>query len=86
VKLTEKLDSHDVGRDRGGVITALQNLQTPVLIIGIASDVLYPIQEQEELAKYIPKNVFKIIPSAEGHDGFLLEQEMVSGFIKDFIE
>merc|ERR1719253_1576668 len=38
VRLTEEMDSHDVGRDRGGVEAALRSLQIPVTIVGIDSD------------------------------------------------
>jgi homoserine O-acetyltransferase len=66
LKITEQLDSHDVGRDRGGVTTALSTITCPTLIIGIDSDVLYPLYEQEELAKYIPSSAYSVIQSTEG--------------------
>lgn len=58
---------------------------TRMLVIGIESDVLYPLHEQQELAELIPHAEFKVIKSVEGHDGFLLEQEQVSGFIDSFL-
>ena len=46
--------------------------------MGIDSDVLYPLREQEELARYMPNAELKIIHSDAGHDGFLLEQDQVA--------
>ena len=44
------MDSHDLGRGRGdSVPDVLGDLAIPVLVLSIASDVLYPPQEQEEL-------------------------------------
>eukprot|EP01033_Poteriospumella_lacustris_P014880 gene14880-10639_t len=85
VKLTEIMDTHDVGRHRGGVVPALQRIRCPTLVLGINSDVLYPMQEQEELAKHIPGASFGVIDSINGHDGFLLEQDQVGRYIDDFL-
>ena len=85
VRLTEKMDTHDVGRARGGVEAALRGVQQPVLVMGIDSDVLYPLREQEELAGLMPKGELKVVRSREGHDGFLLEQQQVGGAIAEFL-
>lgn len=71
--LTKVMDSHNVGRDRGGVRRALQNLGGRLLTIGISSDVLFPTSEQEELAEFVNEGTFRTIDSIYGHDGFLLE-------------
>jgi homoserine O-acetyltransferase len=52
VKLTEQMDSHDIGRGRGGsTAEVLKALKTPMLVMGISSDILYPLHEQQQLAK-----------------------------------
>ena len=72
------MDSHDVGRGRpDDYFSALNSVQQPVLVLGIRSDVLYPINEQEELHKYLGNSEFHVIESDEGHDGFLLALEEV---------
>mmetsp|Transcript_3964 Transcript_3964/g.6231 ORF Transcript_3964/g.6231 Transcript_3964/m.6231 type:complete len:403 (-) Transcript_3964:192-1400(-) len=86
VQMTELMDSHDVGRGRGGVDQALASVQQPTLVIGIDSDILYPLWMQEELAEKIPGADLKIVRSIDGHDAFLLEQEQISGFINDFLQ
>lgn len=85
VAITRLMDTHDVGRDRGGVEAALGSIKQPTLIMGISSDVLYPYSEQEELARLIPGAHLIPITSDEGHDGFLLEYEQVSAGVKSFI-
>jgi len=86
VKLTEQMDSHDVGRGRGGSIEeVLSHVEIPVCVLGIDSDVLYPLREQEELVRAMPHAELKIIHSDAGHDGFLLEQDQVAAHIKSFL-
>ena len=83
VALTRSLDSHDVGRERGGVEAALASIEQPVLVVGITSDVLYPLAMQQELAQGIPRAALRIVTSGEGHDGFLLEVDQVGAHIRE---
>ena len=85
VKLTEQMDTHDVGRNRGGKVEALSSVKIPAMVLGIDSDVLYPLHEQEELAALFPNGELRIIHSEAGHDGFLLEQDQVAANISDFL-
>jgi homoserine O-acetyltransferase/O-succinyltransferase len=84
VKMTEQMDSHDVTRGRSHDI--LSRVEIPVLVLGIDSDVLYPVVEQEDLARSLSRSELKIIHSVHGHDGFLLEQEQVAAHISDFLD
>jgi hypothetical protein len=81
VALTRLIDSHDVGRGRGGIDAALGRILSPVLIIGISSDLLYPIEMQRELASRIPRGTLRIVTSLQGHDGFLLEGKRIGALI-----
>jgi len=86
VKLTEQMDTHDVGRGfKGGKEEALGDVHIPALVLGIDSDVLYPLYEQRELADLFPNGTLGVIESEEGHDGFLLEQEQVAKYIVEFL-
>ncbi len=85
-RLTQSMDSHDVGRNRNGVVNALKKITARALVIGIESDVLYPITEQEFLQKNIPGAELLSIASDFGHDGFLLEYEKIETALKKFIE
>ena len=45
------MDSHDVSRGRAAYPGALSAVKIPTMVIGVTSDVLYPLHEQEELFK-----------------------------------
>lgn len=85
-RLSQSMDSHDVGRNRNGVEKALKQVKARTLVIGIVSDMLYPINEQEYLQKTIPGAQLLSIASDFGHDGFLLEYEKIETALKNFIE
>ena len=86
VKMTEQIDSHYVSRNCGlSIGEVLQRVKIPACILGIDSDVLYPISEQDEIVEYMPNSELKIIHSDDGHDGFLLEQDQVNRCIVDFL-
>ena len=84
--LTKAMDSHNVGRNRGGVEKALASVSANVLAIGIQSDLLFPSAEQVFIAENVASGEFKEIESIYGHDGFLLETRKLSSIIRDFLE
>jgi homoserine O-acetyltransferase/O-succinyltransferase len=87
VVLTDALSSHDVGRGRGGVPTALAGCTVPVIVGGITSDRLYPLRLQEELAALLPTcPELNVVDSIYGHDGFLVETEAVGKLIRQTLE
>lgn len=85
LSLTKSMDSNNVGRGRGSIEKVLNDIKTKCLIVGISSDVLFPIGEQEFLAQYIPNAQFEIIDSDYGHDGFLIEFEKIGKLLADFL-
>jgi len=85
LKLTEQMDTHDIGRNRGGKVNALSSVRIPALVLGIDSDILYPLYEQEELAELFPNGELAVINSDAGHDGFLIEQDQVAAHITGFL-
>ena len=84
--LTKVMDSHNVGRGRHGVEKALSLIKAKTLVIGIKSDVLFPIEEQQYLFRHIPKAAFAELDSFYGHDGFLIETEALTNFITSFFK
>ncbi len=79
--LSKAMDSHDVGRHFGSIKKALNRIQSKVISIGITSDILFPIQEQEYIANHTPNGVFHSIESLYGHDGFLLETDQINDIL-----
>src|SRR5690606_27994164 len=49
VALSHALDSHDVGRDRGGIAAAPGAIHQPAFVLGITTDVLYPDRKSTRL-------------------------------------
>lgn len=84
ITLTKAMDTHDVGRDRGGVAAALRSIDIPTLVVAIDSDVLYPPVEQKELADLIPVSEFAALSSPHGHDAFLIEESEVNDLVCRF--
>lgn len=83
-RITQLADSHNVGRGRGGVEKALENVKAATLCIGIRSDILYPVDEQKQVAGMVSNGQYAEIDSFFGHDGFLIETGQVSALIKKF--
>lgn len=84
VALTRIMDSHDLGRDRGGYARALAALRVPLLVVGSSSDLLYPPDEQRELAWHVSGAELAWLDSPHGHDAFLIETPTLDGLIRDF--
>ncbi|HEY0056675.1 MAG TPA: homoserine O-acetyltransferase [Pedobacter sp.] len=71
--LLKAMDSHNVGRNRESIASALKCIIAKTLVIGIRSDLLFPPSEQKFLAEKIPGASYLEIDSFYGHDGFLIE-------------
>jgi homoserine acetyltransferase len=76
------------------LVTGLKPLaDTPTLVMGVASDILFPAWQQREIAETLKRtgnrNVTHIELGEEkslfGHDTFLLDLEGVGGAVKDFL-
>lgn len=84
--LSKAMDSHDVGRSRGGYQKALSTVQSKSLIFGIETDYLFPLREQHQIHKEIPGAVMEVIDSPFGHDGFLIEFDQIHRVVTEFLE
>jgi homoserine O-acetyltransferase len=82
IALTEAMNSHDIGRDRGGVGAALESITVPVMVLSIDTDRLFPPRLQAEIADLAPHAApVETITSPFGHDGFLVEVESVGAVV-----
>jgi homoserine O-acetyltransferase len=81
ITLVGAMNSHDIGRDRGGAIEALKRVTARALVVGIDSDRLFPLANQQFIAQHLATNIDGdeaiVIESEFGHDGFLIEDEIV---------
>lgn len=80
--VSKLMDGHNVGRNRESIEHALASIKGNVLVIGIDSDLLFPASEQKFLAQHIPNAELEVIQSAYGHDGFLVEFNVMKDIIK----
>lgn len=87
ISLESAMISHDIGRDRGGVVAALGSAQVPIVVASIDTDRLFPPRLQQEIVDLAPTALpLKRISSAFGHDGFLIEVETVGEIIRETLE
>lgn len=83
------MDSHDVGRDRGGLATALRRITARVLWVGIDRDHLFPALEQRACVEALREAGvacdYAEIRSTFGHDAFLIEHDQTSQIVQSFL-
>lgn len=86
VVLTSAMDTHDVGRDRGGIPAALGRVTARTIVAGIDSDRLYPLHQQHQIAQHIPgAGPLAVVKSPNGHDGFLIEFDQVGDLARSLL-
>jgi homoserine O-acetyltransferase len=83
--LSKAMDAHNVARNRAETVEAsLAAISARTLVVGISSDVLFPVSEQRFLAQHIPHAQYREISSAYGHDGFLIEVDALGLLIEEW--
>jgi homoserine O-acetyltransferase len=83
--LTKTMDSHNVARNRGTMEDTLGSIKARTLCIGISSDILCPVNEQEFMANHIPGAKYVEIDSPFGHDGFLVEGAKIGAVLREWL-
>lgn len=90
ITLVEAMNSHDVGRDRGGVAKALAKVKQKTLVVGISSDRLFPLSGQKVIAENLGGQLvggkLHVIDSEYGHDGFLIETQIVGPLLAKLLK
>jgi len=100
IHLLRKMDAHDITRDRtdmallptqahpdfSSLAHILGSCTTPALIVSIDSDILFPPEQQDLLATYLPDAQLVKLQSSDGHDGFLLELAATDQMIRSFLQ
>jgi homoserine O-acetyltransferase len=78
------MDSHDVGRQRGGLESALKKISARVLAVGVRSDLLFLPEESKLLSTLVAHGMYREVESNVGHDAFLIEFGQLAAFLKEF--
>jgi homoserine O-acetyltransferase len=91
--LVRVMDSHDLGRGRGGVREAFRALAatgTGVTGIGIEGDILFgPEQVRALVGEALDAGAdaaYREISSSKGHDAFLIEWDQLTAFLRDALD
>jgi homoserine O-acetyltransferase/O-succinyltransferase len=88
--LTQAADMFDLGETHGTLEQALARIRCKVLSLGIDSDYLFPLSEQQEIADEMRRQGIDadlaVLESENGHDGFLIEFAQLNRLLGGFIE
>lgn len=85
VRLSQAVDSHNLGRERGKVEDVLKQIKAKSLVVAITSDILFPPSDHQILIDNIPDVEYHLIDSDFGHDGFLVEHKQLNDIILNFL-
>lgn len=83
--LSEAMNSHDIGRGRGGMSAALAPFAGRLVLVPVDSDRLYPPRLSEEITHAHPGAELATINSIVGHDGFLTEVDQVAALLREVV-
>lgn len=96
--LINKIDTHDVTRDRRCLRTSKETpkietltsvfstLPSEALVVGVKDDLLFTLAQQNTLAKCLPGAKSFTLISSDGHDGFLIEFEKLNSIITNHLQ
>lgn len=83
--LSKAMDSHNLGRGRGSIEEALQRITAKTAVVSIASDILFPPEEQRFIVQHLPYATLETIDSLYGHDGFLIEFDKIAAIVQSLL-
>ena len=84
--LCQALDSHNVGRGRGGVEKAISTIKSRCIVGVIDSDVLFPVEDYNLWKDYFIGAEQVTLTSLYGHDGFLLEYDQLIPLVEKLLK
>jgi homoserine acetyltransferase len=88
--LSRCMDLFDVAEHGGSVEAGLRRIQARrTLVIGVETDFLFPIDQQEEIARVLAaagRDVRLVrLPSIQGHDSFLVDMDRFCPVLGEFL-
>jgi len=76
--ITKSMDSHNVARGFKSLSEGLSQVKAKTFCLAIRSDFLFRTEEMRCITKHISKAEYLEIDSKYGHDGFLIEAELIN--------
>jgi homoserine O-acetyltransferase len=88
--LSRSMDLFDAAEHGGSVEAGLGRIQaSKALVIGVETDFLFPIDQQEEIANILGRAgrdvSFVALPSVQGHDSFLVDYDRFAPVVRSFL-
>ncbi|XP_074654875.1 uncharacterized protein LOC141908652 [Tubulanus polymorphus] len=89
--ISKAMDLFDLSDGYSSLAEGMSVIRCPVLVIGVQSDILFPIHQQREIASTLKNAGNKSVTYFEldsiyGHDTFLLDLNGVGAGVKGFLE
>lgn len=89
--ISKAMDMFDIAEGYPTLEEGLQRITCPVMVIGVQTDILFPIWQQRELSEKLQKSgntavTYYELNSIYGHDTFLLDLNGVGAGVKGFLE
>ena len=91
VYLSQAMDYYDISSTYEDMPSAFADIELDsAKIIGVPTDILWPVHQQKEIAKMLSLNgidvSFKLLPSIQGHDSFLVDYEQFCPAVDDYFK
>jgi homoserine O-acetyltransferase len=88
--ISKAMDLFDLTAPRDGGPPLLSYVRCPSLVLGVCSDMLFPVWQQRELAEALRENgapvTYVELDAPYGHDTFLIERESVGDAVRTHLE
>jgi homoserine O-acetyltransferase/O-succinyltransferase len=89
--LSRAMDWFDLADYGGSVEAACKQMRVEhALVIGVATDILFPVEQQEEIAEALSEAGaivdYQALPSIQGHDAFLVDIPRFAPVISRFLD
>lgn len=81
-RLTQAMDSHHFLENKSH---GFLGIKAKTYIIGISTDLLFPLRDAEFLHENIPSSIFLKIESEFGHDAFLIDAKKIIEVMKPYL-
>jgi homoserine O-acetyltransferase len=87
--ISKAMDLFDLGDGAASFEEGVGRIRARALIVGVPTDLLFPIALQKELADALAARgheaTFRVLESIYGHDSFLVEVEPLTAILKEFL-
>ncbi|MFJ7934097.1 homoserine O-acetyltransferase [Sporosarcina sp. NPDC096371] len=84
--LLRAMNTHDIGRGRGGVVSAARQISAKVVALAFTHDVIYPTADIQAFTRLVEDSSYILINTEYGHAGFSTEFEKWGFMITQFME